>query len=113
MPDFTVTAIHHLDGTVIAVTGELDIRTCPRVEEATAVLPVGNKTLHLDLSGVSFMDSMGLNLLLRLRNRIHGSGGHLVLAGVQAQPCAVLRLTEAHALFDITCTTDGLIGSAH
>ncbi|GHF00568.1 hypothetical protein GCM10018785_74560 [Streptomyces longispororuber] len=112
MPDFTVTALHHLEGTVIAVTGELDIHTCPRVERATAVLPVGDKTLRLDLSGVSFMDSMGLNLLLRLRNRIHGSGGHLVLAGLQAQPCAVLRLTETYALFDITCAADGLTGSA-
>ncbi|MER7625785.1 STAS domain-containing protein [Streptomyces sp. NPDC126503] len=100
MPDFTVTAAHHPDKTLLTVSGEMDFDTCSQVEEVTAVLPVGNKTLHLDLSGVSFMDSSGLNTLLRLRRRIEDNGGRLVLTGLQDQPGQVLRLTDTYALFD-------------
>ena len=100
MRDFTVTTAHHPDGTFVTVCGEMDLDTCPQVEEATTVLPVGDKTLCLDLSGVSFIDSMGLNMLLRLRRRIRADGGRLVLTGLQVQPAEVLRLTETYALFD-------------
>ncbi|MFF1403857.1 STAS domain-containing protein [Streptomyces sp. NPDC058294] len=111
MPEFTVTVAHHPEESVIAVTGEMDMSTCPRVEEATMALPAGNVSLRLDLSGISFMDSMGLNLLLTLRRRLRADGGRLVLAGVQEQPCGLLRLTGAYPLFDITEAADSLAGS--
>lgn len=113
MPDFTVTAAHQPGTTVITIAGEMDIDTCPQVEEATTVLPLSGRTLYLDLSGMSFMDSMGLNLLLQLRNRTRAAGSRLVLVHLQDQPSAVLRLTEAYALFDIIDTPVGsLTGSA-
>ncbi|MFF8387814.1 STAS domain-containing protein [Streptomyces kanasensis] len=99
---FTVAVTHHPHGTLVAVTGEMDLTTCPRVEEACTVLPVGGKTLRLDLSGVSFMDSTGLNLLLRLRRRVQGDGSRMVLTGLQDQPRHLLDLTEAYSLFDTT-----------
>ncbi|WP_228974421.1 STAS domain-containing protein [Streptomyces sp. DH12] len=99
---FTVVVTHHPQSTVIAVTGEMDLTTCPRVDEACTVLPVGGKTLRLDLSGVPFMDSTGLNLLLRLRRRVRDDGSRLVLAGLQPQPRHLLHLTEAYALFETT-----------
>ncbi|MFF9088562.1 STAS domain-containing protein [Streptomyces sp. NPDC014991] len=111
MPDFTVTVAHHPDETVIAVTGEMDMSTCPQVKEAATTLPPGNTTLRLDLSGMSFMDSMGLNLLLTLRRRLRAEGGRLILAGVQDQPGGLLRLTGAYPLFDITEAADNLAGS--
>ncbi|MGI5484832.1 STAS domain-containing protein [Streptomyces lavendofoliae] len=112
MPDFTVTAAHHADGTIISVTGEMDIHTYPQVEEATTVLPIGDKTLYLDLSGMPFMDSMGLNLLLRLRNRMQATGGRLILVHLQGQPSGVLHLTEAYTLFDIIAPADTFARSA-
>ncbi|AYN42781.1 anti-sigma factor antagonist [Streptomyces dangxiongensis] len=111
MPDFTVTVAHDADETVIAAAGELDMSTCPKVAEAIAALPAGNTSLRLDLSGISFMDSMGLNLLLTLRRRLEDSGGRLVLTGVHQQPSGLLRLTGAYSLFDITEAADNLAGS--
>ncbi|MGI5484592.1 STAS domain-containing protein [Streptomyces lavendofoliae] len=99
---FSVTVTHHPDETVIAVAGEMDVTTCPDVDSAATVTPVGGRTLCLDLSEVSFIDSMGLNLLLRLRRRVRADGSRLVLTGLQEQARDLLHLTEAYALFDIS-----------
>ncbi|GAA3919069.1 hypothetical protein GCM10022244_30280 [Streptomyces gulbargensis] len=100
MRAFTVTATHHPDRTVVTVCGEMDLDTCPQVEEATTGLPAGDKTLYLDLTRVSFIDSMGLNTLLRLRHRVQTAGGRLVLTGLQDRPGQVLHLTDTYVLFD-------------
>ncbi|GAA1503949.1 hypothetical protein GCM10009730_03440 [Streptomyces albidochromogenes] len=107
MKAFTVTVEQRPDLTLVTVAGELDMQTVPAVEEAAVVVPLGGKPLRVDLAGVSFMDSSGLNLLLRLRRRMREEGGHLVLSGLQEQPAGLLRLTETYALL----TADG-VGAA-
>lgn len=47
-----------------------------------AALPL---SLTLDFSGVSFMDSSGIAVVLRARKRMESLGGRLVLTGVPAQ----------------------------
>ncbi|WP_232542891.1 STAS domain-containing protein [Streptomyces sp. QHH-9511] len=93
-----MTVEQHPHLTVIAVAGEVDLTTIPAIEEAALVVPPGGGTLHLELSGVSFMDSSGLNLLLRLRRRMHTQSGRLMLSGLQDQPASLLRLTETYEL---------------
>lgn len=100
--DFTVTLDDHPDYVLISVAGEMDLDTCPLVDEATAPVPVGGKLVRLDLSGVSFMDSSGLDLLFRLLKRAEGEGGRLVLHGLQDQPRALFRLVGIQKVFDIT-----------
>ncbi|MER6076048.1 STAS domain-containing protein [Streptomyces sp. NPDC001817] len=62
---------------------------------------MAGKTLYLDLSGVSFMDSSGLNLLILLRRRLHAEGGRLAVTGLQTQPERLLQLTQASELFTV------------
>lgn len=88
----------HADVALITIAGEMDIETCPLVDQAAVVLPLTNRTLHLELSGVTFMDSAGLNLLLRLRRRVSAAGGHLKVSGLQDQPKSLLQITEALTL---------------
>ncbi|MFJ9351215.1 STAS domain-containing protein [Streptomyces sp. NPDC101237] len=86
------------DRTVVTVAGELDLTTCPVLGEATLVIPLGGRTLHLDLSGVTFMDSSGLNLMLQLRRRLLAEGGQVVVGGLHPRVEHVLRLTETYEL---------------
>ena len=55
-----------INGRYVRVAGEVDIRTAPTVEET--LWCVGDPLL-LDLADVTFMDSQGLNMLMRLRRR--------------------------------------------
>ncbi|MBL1087467.1 STAS domain-containing protein [Streptomyces actinomycinicus] len=98
MNDLTVTTQQYTDRTVITVAGEIDLHTCPALAKAAGAVPRGGTALHLEMSGVSFMDSSGLNLLLQLRQRLLAEGGQLVVVGLQDQPAQVLRLTGAYDL---------------
>ena len=106
--DFTVVTQQHPDRTVITVRGEIDLQTCPQLEQAAFVTPLQGKPLYLDLSGVSFMDSSGLNLLLLLRQRLHAEGGRLAVTGLQPQPARLLEITQTYDLFAAdTTAADG------
>src|SRR5262249_25501559 len=57
----------------------------------------------LDVREVSFVDSAGLGLLVRLLTRVRSAGGHLQLLGARPNVQATLRLTRLHqvlATFD-------------
>ncbi|MEA2404920.1 MAG: hypothetical protein QOE08_1567, partial [Thermoleophilaceae bacterium] len=56
---------------VVAVSGEIDVRTAPRFEEllGDGVDDVPSHGLVVDLSGVTFLDSTALNVLVRCLER--------------------------------------------
>lgn len=108
MNDFTVLSQQYPDRSVITVRGEIDLHTCPQLARAAAIIPLSGKALHVDLSGVSFMDSSGLNLLVLLRRRLRAEGGRLAVTGLQHQPAHLLQITETYALFAAdTAAADG------
>lgn len=82
-----VTTDHHGDVAVVHAEGEVDLHTAHLLRDAlTAVIAGGSDRVIADLTGVSFMDSTGLGVLVgRLREmRIrHGqlrvAAGHRIL----------------------------------
>lgn len=63
---------HGID--VLSVTGEMDLSTVPGLRAATEAVIADSGTVVLDLSGVSFMDSSGLALLLEIAGRVPSFG---------------------------------------
>jgi anti-anti-sigma factor len=55
----------------------------------------------LDLVGVAFCDSGGLNALLAMRRRAQETGTTLALARVQPQPRRLLELTGVDEIFTV------------
>ncbi|MEU6772198.1 STAS domain-containing protein [Streptomyces sp. NPDC046759] len=102
MPSLNVRVSEHLDRVVVIVAGELDLDTCPQVRQVTDAVSIRNRTLRLDLTGVSFMDASGLGLLHKLHRCAYEQGGLLELSGLRAQPRRVLELTGTHTLFHVT-----------
>jgi anti-sigma B factor antagonist len=85
---------------VLSVTGELDVATAPQLrQEAVRLATTDRSDLVLDLSGVDFLDSTGLGVIVGVLKRIRTHGGELAVAG-----------TEAHVrkVFDITRISDVL-----
>jgi anti-anti-sigma factor len=83
-------------GTVrLIVSGELDLSTGPRVDEelrrAEADLP---GTLVLDLRGVTFFDSTGLQLVLDADVRAREEGRTLIVIPGDGEPRRILELAE-------------------
>ncbi|MEW1635303.1 STAS domain-containing protein [Streptomyces sp. NPDC093801] len=93
---------------VVAVSGELDVDTGPQLTEATDALTLPGLDLTLDLSAVTFMDSCGLNTLLRLRRRACAEGAMLRLCGAPQQALRVLDLTGTTGLFVLLPSQTGV-----
>jgi anti-anti-sigma factor len=55
----------------------------------------------LDLSGVQYVGSALLGLLVNLRQRIKSAGGKLVLCGLSEQVNKALRTCSLHTLFNV------------
>ncbi|MFD0206636.1 MULTISPECIES: STAS domain-containing protein [Saccharothrix] len=87
---------------VVAVAGELDMATVPVVEEY--VRPrVGDasRALVLDLSGVTFLGSTGINLLIALRAECAAAGAELRLVATTKAVLQPLELTDLTGHFTI------------
>ena len=74
---------------VVSVEGEIDLGTAGELSEAAACGHAGDRpSLVLDLSGVTFMDSTGLKVLLAVHKRAELAGGRLVLAAPARARCS-------------------------
>jgi len=83
------------------VSGELDIVSVERLQRPfDDLLASGPTRLDLDLSGLAFMDSSGLALLLRVANRL----GPLRVYGASV---LIQRVIEATGLTGILLVQDG------
>ena len=77
---------------LVAVEGELDIATLPDFERAiTRMRSQGLERLVIDLRDVAFLDSMSIELLLRLHGELTAAGAGLV---VVRGPRAVNRVFD-------------------
>ncbi|HVL32635.1 MAG TPA: STAS domain-containing protein [Actinomycetota bacterium] len=86
----------------VSVTGDLDLVTAPELSAALneAVQHCSAESLILDLSGITFMDSSGLRVLLRTADACKSTGVFLYLTGVTPQIQKLLTLAGVAEWFD-------------
>ncbi len=97
----------------MSVQGEIDLYTVPRLQrELTSVLGSGNPIrLVVDLSGVDFCDSTGVNVLLAAHRQAQESGGDLELAAPRPAVRKILQVTGLETVFTVTDTPAQAVGS--
>ncbi|MEU4878436.1 STAS domain-containing protein [Streptomyces sp. NPDC021608] len=84
---------------VIRISGALDYLSIPvLMEKLRPLIARGDRSMVLDLSGVTFCDSSGLNALLLARQQAERRGLKLAVACVPPQPLRVLTMTGADQL---------------
>lgn len=94
--DCTFETRRHGDHTVIAVTGDLDALSAPRLrDQLIEALEGGRRQILVDLTGCTFIDSSGLSALVSALKRVRALGGDLALV---CPPGNVRRLVEVVAL---------------
>jgi anti-anti-sigma factor len=89
------------EGTVRArVVGEIDLGTGDQVDAALRRLTGdGVDRLELDLSGVVFIDSVGLRVLLDVRDHVAQHGGTVTIVASSDHTSRLLTLTGLADLF--------------
>jgi anti-sigma B factor antagonist len=97
--ELTVSSRRDGDVHTIALTGELDLATAERVEqELKRVECTDAKSIVVDLSGLAFMDSTGIRILVGADARSRANGRRL---GLRRGPAAVQRVVELTGLVDL------------
>ena len=88
---------------VIAMRGELDIATAPRLcVRIDAARRAGARRLLIDLTTAEFCDSTGLRALIGCRQEIVAGGGRMVVAALEDSAVGRLfALAGAHELLEI------------
>lgn len=103
----------------VTLTGEVDMLTVPRIRDQITAHSDGPRPAGtvVDLGGVTFLDSAGINLLLDLRNSSLAAGTVFRVDGACGPPAAVLEMTGIADLFArdaaSTYVTGGLDGPPH
>jgi anti-sigma B factor antagonist len=93
----------------VAVSGEIDLYTAPRLAaELNSVLADGDPgRVVVDMSGVDFCDSTGMNVLLSAMKRARDGGGELELSGPRPAVRKILQVTGLDTVFTVVDDASG------
>ena len=87
---------------VVAIRGELDTYTAPRLQSHLQDLieDQGNLAMVLDLSEMTFIDSSGLSVLVHALKRMRDHGGRLTLSSPKPATSKVLEISGLDKVFE-------------
>lgn len=87
----------------VLLHGELDMSTAPALrEELLRLSSDGAKQVTVDLSGLAFVDSTGLSVLITGLKRLREAGGDMALRSPQPGTRRVLEITGLTEVFLIS-----------
>ena len=92
---------------VVGLCGRLDATTCPDVEKRLLTLvDEGEVRIAIDFSGLSYISSAGLRLLMLVAKRVQASGGRLALAALNDNVHEIFKISGLTQLFYMYQTVD-------
>jgi anti-sigma B factor antagonist len=96
------------DVVVLVASGEIDYDSCPLLRTSIfSHIGTGKRRLVIDLSAVSFIDSMAIGVLVGTVARLRSSGGGSLVVACAAENTRVLRIFDIAGVANVI----GLYGS--
>jgi anti-sigma B factor antagonist len=110
--ELKVTSLHQGEHIVMSVHGEIDLYTVPRLQRELAGVLAADRPVRLivDLSGVDFCDSTGVNVLLAAHRQARVGGGDLELAGPRPAVRKILQVTGLETVFTVIDSPAQVVG---
>lgn len=95
------------DMVVVAVHGDVDVLSSPRLRECVKnVLASGCTDVVLDLTGCQLLDSTGLGVIEATVRTLRRRGGHLAIAGAAARIRRLFAVTKLDRRVRVFTTLD-------
>jgi anti-sigma B factor antagonist len=111
--DLTLSTRQEGDRTVVAVGGEIDVYTAPKLREHLIDLVSGGTNhLIIDMEGVDFLDSTGLGVLVGGLKRVRSQDGSLHLVCTQDRILKIFRITGLTKVFPIHASVAEALAAA-
>lgn len=97
---------------VITVAGEIDLFTAPDVRTAASdALDAGAQRIVVDLTGVRFLDSTGLGVLIGILKRLRPAGGQLAIVNTNPSTAATFSITGLDDVLRIVPTREAALSA--
>ena len=90
------------DVTVITITGELDLATVPAMRGALLGAADRGRRLVLDLSGVTFIDSVGVGAVLHAKRRLAPQGAVAVVLAPDSYARVIFDVVGADRVLPVS-----------
>ncbi|MCW2785106.1 MAG: anti-anti-sigma factor [Marmoricola sp.] len=110
--DLSLDTRHQGDRTIVAVGGEIDVYTAPKLrDKITELVNAGHHDLLIDMENVEFLDSTGLGVLVGGLKKIRAQDGSMVLICSQDRLLKIFRITGLAKVFTIHPTEAAALSS--
>ena len=95
---------------VISVSGEIHVTTAPEFSQRlNDAIAAGTRGMVIDMSGVEFIDSTGLSVLLNGLRRVTRADGRLALVVSNPTVLRLFEITKLDSTFDIQPTREAAL----
>lgn len=103
----TVESVQHDFATVFRIVGRVDGENAPELQRSLLeTITPGQRHLVLDLSGLTYISSMGLSSILAAGKKLDLQGGILLASGLSANVRQLFQFSGFDALFPIHATVE-------
>ena len=89
----TINIERELGLVTLKITGRLDTTTSPNLDLVISELPEDTKELVFDMSGVEYISSAGIRVLLRAYKKMNTNQGKTRIENVSDIACEVFEMT--------------------
>ena len=106
-------ATREVDGrAVVAVGGEIDVYTAPKLrDQITELVGAGSYNIVIDLEAVEFLDSTGLGVLVGGLKKVRAHDGSLDLVCTQERLLKIFRITGLTKVFPIHTSVEEAVAA--
>ena len=95
---------------VVILGGDIDLVVASQIRKKLVDLAASSGSLVVDLTGVAFIDSTGLGVLVQARNRVHEQGGRLVVVTDNPRVQRLFEIAGLLDVFDVVGIRDEVLG---
>jgi anti-sigma B factor antagonist len=94
--------------TIFHLTGDIidKAEATAFIEEVNKISASGKNRFILELSGVKYMNSSGLNILVNILTKARNSGGEVVVCNLSKKVSDLLVITKLDSIFHILPTVE-------
>jgi anti-anti-sigma factor len=92
----TINDIH-----IVAISGSLDSTTYPEAQKSLDAVVAGAKKVALDFSGLDYISSAGLRVLLGVAKKLRATGGTLGMFGLNQSVREVFEISGFSSILSV------------
>ena len=96
---------------IITIEGSIDSKTAGYLQSQIMETVAKPKNVLLDLSGVGYISSAGLRILLMIYRHINSKNGKVILVGVSSEIKDVMSMTGFINFFEISDSLQNALNS--